>query len=87
MKTVAAGLPNATGYFGFWNSRFISQASGVFSGKMATNTDYGIENSGTPDDTLTYCGANLSLAAGNSIYGKSNTVQPAAITLIPQIKY
>ena len=87
MKTVAAGIPNATGYFGYWNSRFLSQASGVFSGKTATNTDYGVENSNTPDDTLNYCGVNLSLAAGNSIYGKSKTVQPPALQLIPQIKF
>ena len=36
-------------------------------------------------DTLAY--QSISLQLGNSIYGKSATVQPPAITLIPQIKF
>ena len=30
---------------------------------------------------------NFSMQRGNAIYGKANTVQPAAIVLIPQIRF
>ena len=84
---IEPGLPNVTGNFGYYNSRFISQANGVFSGIVATNTGFGIANSNAPDETLTYSRASLSLSSSNSVYGSSNTVQPPALCLIPQIKY
>ena len=36
-------------------------------------------------DTLAY--QSISLQLGNPIYGKSSTVQPPAIQLIPQIRF
>lgn len=39
------------------------------------------ENSGNGD------GVNFKASKANPIYGNSNTVQPPAIVLIPQIKY
>lgn len=77
IKTEAAGLPNIEGTFGYAVSTL--GANGAF-----TEGGYGGQVGGS--------GVNLSnrsfdASRFNAIYGNSNTVQPPAITLIPQIKY
>lgn len=78
-----AGLPNIMGtlkglayrnnYFGVGTGVFSTSRSG---GSSALTLD------GTGNDLIKFNATN-----SNSIYGASNTVQPPAIVLIPQIKY
>lgn len=80
---LAAGLPNIMGtltglayrnnYFGVGTGVFSTSRSG---GSSALTLD------GTGNDLINFNATN-----SNSIYGASNTVQPPAIVLIPQIKY
>lgn len=80
---LAAGLPNIMGtltglayrnnYFGVGTGVFSTSRSG---GRSALTLD------GTGNDLINFNATN-----SNSIYGASNTVQPPAIVLIPQIKY
>lgn len=82
-----AGLPNITGKFGtvtpFNHSKYCMGAFGT--------ADFGITDRDTKDaevalNTVCY-GYDFNASRSNTIYGKSSTVQPPAITLIPQIKY
>lgn len=80
---LAAGLPNIQGtltglayrnnYYGVGTGVFSTSRSG---GQSALTLD------GTGNDLINFNATN-----SNSIYGASNTVQPPAIVLIPQIKY
>lgn len=80
---LAAGLPNIMGtltglayrnnYFGVGDGVFSTSRSG---GRSALTLD------GTGNDLIKFNATN-----SNSIYGASNTVQPPAIVLIPQMKY
>lgn len=57
--------------------------SGAFSKTTKNDTVVWHANSGTGiNGTVTF-----DASRSNSIYGASDTVQPPAITLIPQIKY
>ena len=78
-------MPNITGNFNAQGNsnggRFSDKASGAF----YTNTPYsGNVNSGVGDVSGGY---SFSASRSSSIYGASSTVQPPALTLIPQIKY
>lgn len=80
---LAAGLPNIQGtltglayknnYYGVGTGVFSTSRSG---GQSALTLD------GAANDLI-----NFNATKSNSIYGASNTVQPPAIVLIPQIKY
>lgn len=80
---LAAGLPNIQGtltglayrnnYYGVGTGVFSTSRSG---GQSALTLD------GVANDLINFNATN-----SNSIYGASNTVQPPAIVLIPQIKY
>lgn len=80
---LAAGLPNIQGtltglayrnnYYGVGTGVFSTSRSG---GQSALTLD------GAANDLINFNATN-----SNSIYGASNTVQPPAIVLIPQIKY
>lgn len=88
MCKVAAGLPNITG-------RIIAWALGAYNaadyqtGSLYVN---GIRNNYTVNPVgssgwICLDGININASRSSSIYGASSTVQPPAITLIPQIKY
>ena len=90
VETKEAGLPNIKGScvvaFGNAGNMFIKNTTGAISyisqGVIAPSSASGI----TYDSFDT--GINFSASQSNSIYSDSvNTVQPPAITLIPQIKY
>ena len=76
---LSAGLPNITGQF----------QGGDHNDSIATGAFYFIE------DTNSTIGGNvaqldrigLDASRSSSIYGASNTVQPPALSLLPQIKY
>ena len=79
--TVAAGLPNITGYI-----RVVAKGNatdGVFS--TMSNWDTRLKNGDYEDNWGTYY--KLDASKSTPIYGASNTVQPAAIKLIPIIRY
>lgn len=86
---IEAGLPNIQGTFYtndtaslFWTGA--KGTTGAFS--MASDTRNIFSGTGVSSaPTITTVGFNASTS--NAIYGKSTTVQPPAIALIPQIKY
>lgn len=86
---VEAGMPNIQGSFYasdtsslFWTGA--KKASGAFS--LATDNK-SVFTGGTVATYPTITTVTFKASASNAIYGKSTTVQPPAIKLIPQIKY
>ena len=97
VKSVEAGLPNITGRlgesllyhtddkkYGGSGSAEQTQPDGVF---VKTSTSVRHVNGDTGGNYMTNTGINFDASISNPIYGRSNTVQPPAITLIAQIKY
>lgn len=78
-QVIDAGLPNITGLFGYGNSNFY--ASGAMYATGWNNALWGNGNA---------WGANMQVmfdaSRSNTIYGKSTTVQPPAITVRYLIK-
>ena len=99
LKRKSAGLPNITGgykpklamsgYSGNRNKISVDIATGAFKNNIYSGT-YAI-NGGLTYDTgyedNDAKGVTFDASRSNSIYGKSSTVQPPAVTLIPIIKY
>ena len=87
MAVKQAGLPNITGTFnirgnvGFGNAGVtgcVTKVANIDSTTMYTAyIDY--DYTGTP--------LKIDAALSNTIYGKSTTVQPPTLSLVPQIKY
>ena len=81
-----AGLPNITGSarLGVGNRIGILDYSNALQGEGSATVVNGISgnNAGGRNDRLI-----LDASKSNNIYGSSNTVQPPAISLIPQIHY
>lgn len=82
VESVEAGLPNITG--SLWNiaspHNTAPGGNGAFSFSYTTSTQ-GAGNAGGTDTI------NFNASRSNSIYSASTTVQPPALTMIPQIKY
>lgn len=85
-----AGLPNITGYVaggagyaGTNGTGLFREASGAFYLGNPTPNAVGPGGASTPGSGY----AHFNAAYADPIYGNSTTVQPPAITLIPQIKY
>lgn len=76
----AAGLPNITGSFSI-NQNMVGGGAGA----LYVMPGSGYTHASPPISAVGAVGFNASKS--NAIYGASNTVQPPAITLIPQIKY
>ena len=82
---LAPGLPNITG---FTNGLHAQPIAAQWSGEGALGLQQHVGNVGSADgnpDCAT--GVTFNAALSNSIYGASNTVQPPALQLIPQIRY
>ena len=86
---LVAGLPNITGTFGraATDSYPIFDAVNVESGAFTVKRDTKCGFAQNTDNLLRPTYINFDASKSNSIYGSSNTVQPASITLIPQIKF
>lgn len=87
IKSVEAGLPNITGGIETRkdNKNIIPYTSkGVFVDKDIENTYTAMQ---AADIAIAGCEIEFNAARSSEIYGKSTTVQPPAIALIPQIKY
>ena len=80
LSVIAAGIPNITG--SFYNQRgAIYNWTGAFYGNTSTGWSNG-------DDNPNGCGTTyIDASRCSTVYGKSDTVQVAAIQLIQQIKF
>ena len=80
---IAAGLPNITGGLRALYLRPNEQSyyGAIYNGSAGATTMDG--NSGNVID----CQVHFDAGRSSAIYGAANTVQPASICLIPQIKY
>ena len=76
-QAIQAGLPNITGLFGNIYAQGVSGAFYVDANGLQAHADSMWNNSRIGFDA----------SRANQIYGKSNTVQPPSLTLIPQIKF
>lgn len=85
-STLAAGLPNITGQVGQGTDSMFNSAfcTGAFRGSAENSPAKNAAGGYRPIDSGY---AVLDASKSNPIYGRSNTVQPAAIRLIPIIKY
>ena len=97
VKSVEAGLPNITGRlgepllyhtgdkkYGGSGSAETTQPDGAF---VKTSTAVRHVNGDTGGNYMTNTGINFDASKSNPIYGRSDTVQPPALTMIAQIKY
>ena len=91
-KTLAAGLPNIEGTFAFFCASIDttwltpSAADGAFS-RYGTTGGVPATRIGTAPTEEVYTATKFSAKKSNTLYGNSATVQPPAITLIPQLRY
>lgn len=80
---INAGLPNITGRIGgTTGTSGADQSSGAFYKENASPNLWWAN-----DDMQGWCRYQFNASRSNAIYGRSSTVQPPALTLIPQIKY
>lgn len=77
-----AGLPNITGYFDYGAGLADDSVSGCFYISELEPAIHGYTGSGNNRGDVF-----MDASRSNAIYGKSNTVQPPALTLLPVIKY
>lgn len=77
-EKIDAGLPNLTGYGGL--IMYANRGTGVFNGSPGNNNLPGGAGAAAGD-------LNFNASKSSAIYGKSETVQPPSIQLLPQIKY
>lgn len=78
---IHAGLPNITGQFGRLTNVGAAEFTGAFD---VTSTR--ISHGGVNDAYNAGIGV-FDASKANEIYGKSNSVQPPAFALIPQIRF
>ena len=85
---VEAGLPNITGTFWalVYRGQNVYYADGAFA-KTQNGDITATTTSGISDNHFINPNPNFNASRSNSIYGSSTTVQPPALTLVPQIKY
>lgn len=86
VKSIEAGLPNIYAQFlpGLLYNDWFNQVKGAISVERADDVMYKNDNFGSD-----WSSARLTIDVNkyNEIYGRSSTVQPPALALIPQIKY
>jgi len=80
-----AGLPNITGEFGRLTG-YNGSDPGTFTGAFKTKGNLNLSNGGTASSTNARQ-ADFDASRSSSIYGKSSTVQPPALTTRYYIKY
>lgn len=79
VDVLSAGLPNITG--SFVNGDSATNYTGAFYHGDIVSSDR-FSTGGENDHTAKFDASRVS-----AIYGRSNTVQPPAVSLIPQIRY
>jgi hypothetical protein len=83
-STLAAGLPNITGQSFSFHDYAFDKRKGAF---IKSTKDGGYVGVGGGGAIYHHVNMRFDASDSNPIYGASNTVQPAAIRLIPIIKY
>lgn len=81
--SVDAGLPNITGQSNVFNSNQDESYNGAFSTSVLLDGNWA-GSSGAGKYKTRLC---FDASKSSTVYGKSETVQPPAVTLIPQVKY
>lgn len=81
----AAGLPNITGAVPSASSQFAYNTGGEASGAFYIDTSKQVASK--EGDRYRTNGFAMDASRSNAIYGKSTTVQPPAVTVLPCIKY
>lgn len=80
--SIAAGLPNITGELTYWGgTEFFGGGAFV---DARRNDQWGL---GGPSADKDNTSARFDASKSNPIYGRSETVQPPAIKLLPIIRY
>ena len=88
LAILAAGLPNINGEI--WamlntvNNETVPEGSGAL---KLTTKERQSSNISQGDGNDMACTVTFNASQSNNIYGSSTTVQPPALSLIPQIKY
>ena len=82
VRAVSAGLPNISGSIGI-TSDVQAVGMGSLTGTIGDVSDF----SRSAQTTQKTNGLKLNASKSSSLYGKSATVQPPALQLIPQIRF
>lgn len=83
---IEAGLPNITGSLNITAAHQGSAATGAFSRTQLSRTDGGIGYGHYSSSGCGYSSYSFNSSASNAVYGRSDSVQPPALTLLPCIK-
>ena len=84
VKSVEAGLPNITGSHQFHMNALANYGTGALKSIGSSVKDYVL----TPNNQINnYPTLDIDASRSSPIYGRSETVQPPALTMIAQIKY
>ena len=83
MAVLTAGLPNITGTVGDYHTNIRNQNGSFTIIENHSTLTRGASSSGTE----IYDNISFDASRSSTIYGNSDTVQPPAIVLIPQVKY
>lgn len=81
---LSAGLPNITGLVDFENIEGLWGTNGCFSQTGLFDNKY---PSSTNEQNTRQTEIDFDASRSSSVYGAANTVQPPALSLIPQIKF
>ena len=76
-RIISSGIPNITGEF---NTLYVAHGTGAFA--PGNINIWSTNGASTDNNNITFDASRCS-----SVYGNSDTVQPPAFALIPQIKY
>ena len=80
---LAPGVPNITGGL---RALYYTSNESVYYGAISTLQAGSINIAGTTGPVID-CSVGFNAANSNAIYGASTTVQPPALSLIPQIRF
>lgn len=87
VQSVEAGLPNITGNIDPVAGHSLSIGVSSHSGALTANSSATLANHTSSGSYSSEWGINFDASLSNPIYSASTTVQPPALSLIPQIKY
>ena len=77
-------MPNVSG--NFYVAGY-ADAEGLTDGAFAVASQHLVDSHQNTGNSVGGTRVNISLSRSNAIYGASTTVQPPALSLIPQIKF
>ena len=81
-----AGLPNITGSAGISRTKYAGNYGAKLDGAFAPDNSYNGHAVGG-GNVVGFYGGSFDASRCSTIYGASNTVQPASIVLLPKIRF